>query len=114
MYLSINHNAKDILNISISRFYSSCQHLYSGGQRNKLIGNVFDPNTCPAFLIFDAPIYNSSGELISEQLPLTRMLVRNIETWNPNDDPQIFFDRAYPDRTKDLFGKIIEKIINII
>ena len=109
MYLSINHNAKDILNISISRFYSSCQHLYSGGQRNKLIGNVFDPNTCPAFLIFDAPIYNSSGELISEQLPLTRMLVRNIETWNPNDDPQIFFDRAYPDRTKDLFGKIIEK-----
>ena len=109
MYLSINHNAKDILNISISRFYSSCQHLYSGGQRNKLIGNVFDPNTCPAFLIFDSPIYNSSGELISEQLPLTRMLIRNIETWNPNDDPQIFFDRAYPDRTKDLFGKIIEK-----
>ena len=109
MYLSINHNAKDILNISISRFYSSCQHLYSGGQRNKLIGNVFDPNTCPAFLIFDAPIYNSSGELISEQLPLTRMLIRNIETWNPNDDPQIFFDRAYPDRMKDLFGQIIEK-----
>lgn len=114
MYLSINHNAKDILNISISRFYSSCQHLYTGSQRSKLIGNVFDPNTCPAFLLFDSPIYNSSGELISEQLPLTRMLIRNIETWDSSNDPQIFFDRAYPDRMKDLFGDIVEKYSNNI
>ena len=34
IYLSISHNPKDILNMSISKFYSSCQHLYGGGYRN--------------------------------------------------------------------------------
>jgi len=53
MFLSIKHNAKDILNMSISRFYSSCQHLYSGGYRTQVLGNVFDPNSVPAFIIFD-------------------------------------------------------------
>lgn len=108
LHLFISHKAKDILNISISRFYSSCQHLYSGGQRNKLIGNVFDPNTCPAFLIFDAPIYNSSGELVNDVLPLSRMFIRNVENWDSNDS-KIYFDRAYPDRMEDVLTKIIEK-----
>jgi len=108
LHLFISHKAKDILNISISRFYSSCQHLYSGGQRNKLIGNVFDPNTCPAFLIFDAPIYNSSGELVNDVLPLSRMLIRSVENWD-NKDSKIFFDRAYPDRMQDVLERMVEK-----
>ena len=33
IYLVISHNPKDILNMSISKFYASCQHLYSGGLR---------------------------------------------------------------------------------
>ncbi len=37
MYLSIQHKATDILNMSISRFYSSCQNLYSGGYREKVL-----------------------------------------------------------------------------
>jgi hypothetical protein len=34
IYLSISHNPKDILNMSISKFYSSCQHLYSGSHNS--------------------------------------------------------------------------------
>jgi len=111
MFLSIQHKAKDILNISISRFYSSCQHLYGGGYRNQLLGNVFDPNTVPAFIIFDTPIHNNSGVLISEQLPLCRMMIRNIERFDDDKSksPKIFFDRAYPDRMQEIMGKIIEK-----
>lgn len=109
MYLSISHNPKDILNMSISKFYSSCQHLYSGGYRSRVLGNVFDPNSIPAFLIFETPLF-WKDEKISDFLPLSRMIVRNIETFEEtNDSPKIFFDRAYPDRMKDVFGEIIEK-----
>ena len=109
MYLSISHNPKDILNMSISKFYSSCQHLYSGGYRSRVLGNVFDPNSIPAFLIFETPLF-WRDEKISDFLPLSRMIVRNIETFEEtNDSPKIFFDRAYPDRMKEIFGEIIEK-----
>lgn len=110
MYLYIKHTAKDILNMSISKFYSSCQHLYDGGYREQVIGNVFDPNSTPAYIVFDTPIkYN--GEIISDQLPLCRIMVRNIETFTPTEDkePKIFFDRCYPDRVKDAMDKVIEK-----
>jgi hypothetical protein len=110
IYLSISHNPKDILNMSISKFYSSCQHLYSGGYNYKVLGNVFDPNSIPAFLIFDTPIY-WGDEKISDQLPLSRMIIRNMESFDGDklDKPKIFFDRAYPDRMKEIFDKIIEK-----
>lgn len=108
LYLEINHNPKDILNMSISKFYASCQHLYSGGVRNKLLGNVFDPNSIPAFLVFDSPIMWGDDKL-SDKLPLSRMMIRNIETFNDSETPKIFFDRAYPDRMKDIFGNIIRK-----
>jgi len=108
MYLAINHNPKDILNMSISKFYASCQHLYSGGYREQVLGNVFDPNSIPAFLTFETPIYWNK-EKISDQLPLSRMMVRNIETFDAQEESKIFFDRAYPDRMKDIFGEMIEK-----
>jgi hypothetical protein len=109
LHLSIKHNPKDILNISISRFYSSCQHLYSGGWRDRVIGNVFDPNSIPAFLVFDAQIYDRDGDLISEQLPLTRLFIRNIEYFSAKKEKQLYFDRAYPDRMWDTLKDIIEK-----
>ena len=107
IYLSINHNPHDILNMSISRFYSSCQHLYTGSYREKLLANVFDPNSIPAFLIFESPIYKN-GEKISDFLPLSRMMIRNIETFNDKGFV-LYFDRAYPDRMKKIFKTIIEK-----
>lgn len=113
IYLKISHNPKDILNMSISKFYTSCQHLYTGMYSNKVLGNVFDPNSIPAFLVFDTPIYNGE-EMISEQLPLSRMIIRNIESFDDSGETKIFFDRAYPDRMKDglwgdVFGEIVEK-----
>lgn len=109
LFLSINHNPKDILNMSISKFYASCQHLYTGGHREKVLGNVFDPNTIPSFFVFDSPIYNSENTLISNQLPLCRMMIRNIESFEDNNEAKLFFDRAYPDRMEEFMGKIIEK-----
>jgi len=108
LYLSIKHSAQDILNMSISKFYASCQHLYSGGYRSQLLGNVFDPNSIPAFLIFDTPIF-WNDEKISDFLPLTRMMVRNLESFDDKNSSKIFFDRAYPDRMKTILNKIIEK-----
>ena len=113
MYLNITHNPKDILNMSISKYYSSCQHLYTGMYKKQVIGNVFDPNSIPAFLEFDTPIYNGE-DLISERMPLARMIIRNIEGFDTSGKPVIFFDRAYPDRMKDgsygdVFGEIVEK-----
>ena len=112
LFLSVQHNAKDILNMSISRFYSSCQNLYTGGYARQVLANVFDPNSCPAFLIFDTPIYNNRNELISEQLPLTRMVVRNIENLR-GDESKIFFDRAYPDRMWDYMSELVTKYTNM-
>jgi hypothetical protein len=109
LYLSITHNPKDILNMSISKFYASCQHLYGGGYRNQLLGNIFDPNSIPAFLTFETPIF-WNDEIISDQLPLSRMMIRNIESFGTDsDETKLFFDRAYPDRMKDIFGDIVTK-----
>jgi len=108
IYISISHNPKDILNMSISKFYASCQHLYSGGYREQVLGNVFDPNSIPAFLTFETPIF-WGDEKISDQLPLSRMMIRNIETFNDQEPAKVFFDRAYPDRMKDVFGEMLEK-----
>lgn len=108
IYLSISHNPKDILNMSISKFYASCQHLYSGGYREQVLGNVFDPNSIPAFLTFETPIF-WGDEKISDQLPLSRMMIRNIETFDEKEPVKLFFDRAYPDRMKSIFGRMIEE-----
>jgi hypothetical protein len=110
LYLSITHNPKDILNMSISKFYASCQHLYGGGYRTQLLGNIFDPNSIPAFLTFETPIF-WDDEKISDQLPLSRMMIRNIESFgtDSSDETKLFFDRAYPDRMKDIFDTIVTK-----
>lgn len=106
LYLQIEHNPKDILNMAISKFYSSCQHLYTGGYRSRLLGNVFDPNSMPALLVFDSPIIYGDDK-ISDKLPLSRMMIRNIETFEEKSEPKIFFDRAYPDRMKEVFDEIV-------
>ena len=108
IFLKISHNPKDILNMSISKFYSSCQHLYSGGYSSKVLANVFDPNSIPAFLIFETPIF-WDGEKISEHLPLSRMIIRNLESFEENAPTRLYFDRAYPDRMQSKFEEIVTK-----
>jgi hypothetical protein len=109
IYLSIKHNPKDILNMSISKFYSSCQHLYTGICRSQLLANVFDSNSIPAFLLFDSPIINKEGQKISDVMPLSRMQIRKLETLDDSEKTTLYFDRCYPDRMEDIFPIIVEK-----
>jgi len=98
-YVSILHNPQDILNISVSKFYASCQELYGGSHVSSLLANVFDPNSVPAFIYLDSPVYNSDGELIAEKLPLARFFIRSIVM--PSESKGLFFDRVYPQRMSD-------------
>ncbi len=108
VFLKISHNPKDILNMSISKFYASCQHLYSGGYRSQLIGNVFDPHSIPAFLIVKTPIYNGD-DLLSEQLPIARSMVRYLDGYDKDEKGAIFFDRTYPDRLREIMYEMMTK-----
>ncbi len=109
VYLSILHNPKDILNLTITKFYSSCQHLYTGAYRQHVLTGVFDPNTIPAYFIVESPI-TWKGDLISEVLPLTRLLIRSIEGYNDKeDDKKLYFDMTYPDRCQKVAWELIEK-----
>ena len=98
-YVSILHNPQDILNISVSKFYASCQEFYGGSHVRSLLANVFDPNSVPAFIYLDSPVYNSDGELIAEKLPLARFFIRSIVM--PSESKGLFFDRVYPQRMSD-------------
>jgi ribosomal protein S17E len=109
MYLKIVHNPKDILNMSISKFYSSCQHLYTGGYRTQVLANIFDPNSMPAFLYFDSEVFWEDNK-ISDFLPISRMMIRYVESYKE----EIFFDRCYPDRVKRVMDEIVEKYSNNI
>jgi hypothetical protein len=110
MYLSINHNPKDILNMSISKFYASCQHLYSGGYREQVLGNVFDPNSVPAFLYFKSELSKDDGWKLSDKLFLSRMMIRSIDTPEESKNKfKLYFDRCYPDRMKNLMDDIVTK-----
>ena len=108
IFLKITHNPQDILNMSISKFYSSCQHLYSGGYSRQVLSNVFDPNSIPAFLIFETPIF-WNDEKISDHLPLSRMIIRNLESFDTTAPKKLYFDRAYPDRMQNKIQEIVTK-----
>lgn len=107
LYLYIKHNPKDILNISISKFYHSCQHLYTGKFRDSIISNVFDPNSIPAYLIFETPIFNDKDKL-SDFLPLSRLIIRSLNI-NPDEETILYFDNTYPYIMEDFLTKTIEK-----
>ena len=113
VHLKISHNPKDILNMSISKFYQSCQHLYTGGYKTQVLGNVFDPNSIPAFLVVKTPIYNGD-DLLSEQLPIARAMVRYLDGFSKTDAPAFFFDRTYPDRLREVMYEIITKYSGMV
>lgn len=114
IYLSISHNPKDILNMSISKFYTSCQHLYSGMYSRQVLSNVFDPNSIPAFLVFDTPIYNGD-KMISEQLPLSRMMIRNIEGFdNIKPSKRCIFNKIVPTEDGVVFSPNIPKLADVL
>lgn len=108
VYLSILHNPKDILNISISKFYASCQHLYSGAYNSHVLGNVFDPNSVPAFLLIDTEVFWDEDK-IAEQMPMARLFVRAIENFSSEKPQLLYFDLTYPGRMGDVLRNLIKK-----
>ena len=112
IYLYISHKSSDILNMSVSKFYSSCHELYTGGGNGDtymqgLIYNLFDPNSMPAFLIFDEPYYDNNGNKLVDFMPLCRRMIRAIYD-SDRKFKNLYFDQTYPDRISSLFKRIIQ------
>jgi hypothetical protein len=106
LYLYITDKPDDKLRMSLSRYYDSCQNLYSGGdtgtdQNKKLLSNVFDVNSKVAYLIYDTPFKDSRGN----EHPFTSVARTIIRV---NDSGGIMFDAVYPYNMEDEFYKIIE------
>jgi hypothetical protein len=106
LYLYITDKPDDKLRMSLSRYYDSCQNLYSGGDtgtdnNKKLLSNVFDVNSKVAYLIYDTPFKDSRGN----EHPFTSVARTIIRL---NDSGGIMFDAVYPYNMEGEFYKIIE------
>lgn len=120
MYLYITDKPSDILNMSVTNFYTSCQDLYSGSHREQLLMNVFEKNSKPAFLILDEPFYVSGnkakhsdyrrlkGKKLSDFTAVSRRMIRYIE-----ETEMLYFDRAYPDRMEETFDEILDRYVDV-
>lgn len=112
VYLSITDHPSDVLNMSVSKYFTSCQELYTGGGNGTsyikgLLYNLFDANTVPAFLYFNTP-YIVNKEEVSDKILLSRLLIRNMT----NDDGEslgLYFDKSYPDRMLTILISMIHK-----
>ena len=106
LYLYISDKPDDKLRMSLSKYYDSCQNLYSGNDEGtthnrRLLSNVFDANSKVAYLIYDSPFTDNRGN----QHPFTsiaRMIIR------VNEKGGIMFDRVYPTNMGDDFNKIVQ------
>lgn len=87
LYLFITDKPDDKLRMAISKFYDSCQNMYTGSHREKLLANVFDPNSKVAYLIFDVPFRDNMGNQV-KYTPVARTMIRYSEG-------KIMFDRVY-------------------
>jgi hypothetical protein len=102
LYLYITDKPADILRMSVSNFYSSCQNLYTGGYNEKLLANVFDKNSKVAYLIFDSPYVDNQGNK-HPFTPISRTIIRI------GRDNKVLFDRNYPSEMEQDFHNVIEK-----
>jgi len=120
VYLYISDKPQDILNMSVSPFYTSCQEFFTGGGHDldyvgALLSNVFDPNSVPAFLIIDTPYIASPYpnddasrvEKLSDFMALSRLLIRNID--DSDGSGGLYFDDSYPSRMSGITKEIIRK-----
>ena len=107
LYLYITDKPDDKLRMSLSRYYDSCQNLYSGGDEGtqynkKLLSNVFDPNSKVAYLIYNAPFTDNRGN-VHPYTSMARTILR------VNENGGVMFDKVYPNDMEDEFFQIIEK-----
>jgi hypothetical protein len=110
LFLYISDKTEDILNMSVSPYFTSCQDIYNtekddneGGHSRSLLANVFDPNSRPAFIIFERP-YQDRCKFAS----LTRSIIRNV--LDENDESKgLYIDKAYPERMSEFNNSMIAK-----
>jgi hypothetical protein len=105
LYLYITDKPSDKLNMSVSKFYNSCQNLYNGSFNHKLLANVFDENSKLALLIFDTPYTDTKGNKIP-YTSIARCIIRY-------SDDKIMFDKVYPSDMEDVMYKIIEEYTDL-
>lgn len=104
LQLYISGKPEDILNMSISKYYDSCQNLYNGCRVGCLPSNIFDKNSKIAYLKFNTPFRDRSGNVV----PFTsfsRCMIRNIKG-------KIYFDLVYPKfsiNLRNFFHSLITK-----
>ena len=103
LYLYITDKPEDKLNMSISKYYDSCQNIYTGSIKSRLLSNVFDKNSKVAYLIFDEPFKDSMGNTVPFT-SITRMIIRHVKG-------EIFFDKTYPEDIN--FDDIVTKYAGI-
>jgi hypothetical protein len=106
LYLYITDKPADILRMSVSNFYSSCQNLYTGNKNEQLLANVFDENSKIAYLIFDSSYIDNQGNK-HPFTPIARTIIR------VGEKNKIMFDVTYPSTMEQYFYKIIEKYTNL-
>jgi hypothetical protein len=102
LYLYITDKPADVLRMSVSQFYSSCQNMYTGMYKEKLLSNVFDENSKIAYLIFDSSYVDNQGNKHPFS-PIARTIIR------VGENNKIMFDKTYPNSMQNEFYSIIEK-----
>ncbi len=107
LYLYISDKSYDKLNASLSKYYTSCQNIYDGEYKERLLANVFDPNTKIAYVISETPFIDVKGNKI-DYSPLYRCLIRYDET-----SGKIMFDKPYPESNRNPIHKIIEEYTDL-
>lgn len=105
MELYITSKPSDILNMSISRFYDSCQNLYNGEYNRQLLSNVFDNNMKVAYLIFNTPFTDKESN-VNPITSVSRCIIRNVKG-------KLFFDQIYP-YLDNHFSKLQKTFFGII
>lgn len=106
LYLYITDKPADILRMSVSNFYSSCQNMYSGVQNEQLLANVFDENSKIAYLIFDTPYVDNQGNK-HPFTPIARTIIR------VDENNHILFDKSYPSQLEKDFYNILKKYADL-
>jgi hypothetical protein len=106
LYLYITDKPADVLRMSVSDFYSSCQNMYTGARNTQLLSNIFDKNSKIAYLIFDSPYVDNQGNG-HPFTPIARTIIR------VGENNRIMFDVTYPNRMEDDFYQIIERYAKI-
>lgn len=106
LYLTILDQPSDILNMSLSKFFTSCQNIidikFSEKLRRQAIGNVFDDRLKVAYLVInEEAVY---GDIRVPYTAMSRALLRML------DDGKVFVDRTYPGDSEGL-RKVMTDIV---